>query len=96
VEFVPVPEPCRAAQAKLIEQVAQKIHRYGLEVPAIFFGEAMKPASFALGQAMHAFSFLPEAYFGREDLWQQLGFMLDDRSQVEKLLVRLEELAKSR
>gem|GEM_PF-1859365 len=52
--------------------------------------------SFVGGQALHAFSFLPEAYFGREDLWQQLGFILDDRSQVEKLLVRLEELAKSR
>lgn len=93
---MPVPEPCRVEQARLIEHIAQKIHRYGLEVPAIFLGEAMKPVSFVGGQALHAFSFLPDAYFGNEDYWQQLGFILDDRSQVEKLIVRLEELAKSR
>jgi len=31
-----------------------------------------------------------------EDFWQQLAFILDDRSKVEKFLVRLEQLAKER
>jgi len=70
VKFVPVPEPCRAAQARLIEHSAKNT--------------SLRPRSTG---------HLP---IGNEDYWQQLSFILDDRSQVEKLLVRLEELAKSR
>lgn len=96
LEFAPIPEPNAQEQERLIEAIAQKVHRYGMEVPAIFFGEMMKPASFALGQAVHAFGFVPATYGISEEMLQQLGFILDDRSQLEKLLVRLEELAKQR
>ncbi|MBS3938174.1 MAG: hypothetical protein KGZ50_06345 [Peptococcaceae bacterium] len=94
--FVPVPEPCAKEQARLIEQAAQKIHQYGLLAPAIFFGEAMKPVSFMAGQAIHAFSFLPSTYVLSDEVWQQIAFILDDRSKIETFLLRLEELAKER
>lgn len=94
--FVPVPEPCAKEQAKIIEQAAQKIHQYGLLAPAIFFGEAMKPVSFVAGQALHAFSFLPSTYILSDEIWQQIAFILDDRSKTEKFLSRLEELAQRR
>lgn len=96
LEFVPVPEPNAKEQERLIEDLAQKVHKYGMEVPAIFMGEMMKPASFALGQLVHSFGFIPATYGVSEDMLQQFGFILDDRRQLEKLLVRLEELAKQR
>lgn len=95
-EFVPVPEPNAEEQDRLIEALAQKIHKYGMEVPAIFFGEMMKPASFAAGQLVHSFGFIPATYGLSEEVIEQFGFILDDRSKLEKLLVRLEELAKKR
>lgn len=96
LEFLPVPEPDAAVQDELIEKLAQKIHQYGLEVPAIFFGEAMKPVSFVGGQFIHAFSFLPSTFFLDDDTYQQFAFILDDRSKLEQLLVRLEQLARCR
>ena len=96
LEFTPVPQPKTEEQDRLIEDIAQKVHKYGMEVPAIFLGELMKPASFALGQAVHAFGFIPATYGLSEDLMDQIGFILDDRQKLEKFLVRLEELAKER
>ncbi|MBT9133959.1 MAG: hypothetical protein DDT38_00685 [Firmicutes bacterium] len=81
--FVPAPEPCAKEQARLIEQAALTIHRYGLQAPAIFF-------------ALHAFSFLPSAYMLGDEVWQQIAFILDDRNKIETFLLRLEELAKER
>jgi len=96
LEFTPVPEPKAKEQDLLIESIAQKIHKYGMEVPAVFFGEMMKPVSFAMGQAVHAFGFVPATYGISEEMLHQVGFILDDRQQLEKLIVRLEELAKQR
>ncbi|MBT9176739.1 MAG: hypothetical protein DDT20_01061 [Firmicutes bacterium] len=90
-EFVPVAEPKAAEQAALMDALVQKIHNLGLEVPAIFFGEALKPVSFAAGQFMHAFGFLPAATLSlSEDKLHQLAFILSDRARLEELLVRLE------
>lgn len=96
LELTPVPQPNSEEQDQLIEAMAQKVYKYGMEVPAIFLGEMMKPASFALGQAVHAFGFIPATYGLSEDMMDQLGFILDDRKKLEKFLVRLEELAKQR
>ncbi|KAF0196796.1 MAG: hypothetical protein FD169_775 [Bacillota bacterium] len=96
LELTPVPQPKSEKQDQLIEAMAQKVHKYGMEVPAIFLGEMMKPASFALGQTMHAFGFIPATYGLSEDMMHQLGFILDDRQKLEKFLVRVEELAKQR
>jgi len=90
-KFVPVAEPDDARQDALIEAAVKTIQKYGLEAPAVFFGEAMKPMSFAAGQFVHAFAFLPAAFWQNEDDWQQVAFILSDRARLEKLLRRLEQ-----
>jgi hypothetical protein len=47
--------------------------------------------SFAAGQFVHAFAFLPAAFWQNEDDWQQVAFILSDRTRLEKLLQRLEQ-----
>jgi hypothetical protein len=96
LEFLPVPEPDDKEEARLIESIAQLVHRYGLEVPAIFFGEMIKPVSFSMGQLVHGFGFIPGTFFLSEEQFHQLGFILDDRVKLEKLIVRIEELARER
>jgi len=96
LEFAPIPEPNVAEQDRLIEAMAQRLHKYGMEVPAIFMGEMMKPASFVLGQLAHGFGFVPATFGLNENMIEQFAFILDDRQQLEKLIVRLEELAKQR
>ncbi len=89
-KLVPVAEPDDARQDALIEAAVKTVQKYGLEVPAVFLGEAMKPMSFAAGQFVHAFAFLPAAIWQNEDDWQQVAFILSDRERLEKLLRRLD------
>ncbi|MGE5653303.1 MAG: hypothetical protein ACM3ZQ_03400 [Bacillota bacterium] len=85
-------EPSPERQEEMIEQLAQKVSQYGMEVPAVFFGEMSKPLSFIYSQGLHfATPFL--GVFFDEDKVQEYAYLLEDRNNLERFLTRVEELA---
>lgn len=78
---------------KVIEDLAQKTHRYGLTVPAMIVAESVKPLSFIVSQAVHFFSPFTDVLvgFGRS---YKYGNLLEDRKNLERFITKLEFLAK--
>ena len=80
---------------QLISNLAQKIVRHGMAIPAIFFLEMVKYLSFFGGQIMIFFGpiitiFIPS------DSYYKMAELLEDRKNVEFLLVQIERLEKLR
>jgi hypothetical protein len=96
----PVPTPASGAppeltseeeDRKLIDAVAARVVRMGLAVPAIFFLESTKPLSYVGSQVLvflepFVKSVLTVASYDR------FVALLEDRSNIEKLLRRIEEM----
>lgn len=80
---------------KLIEQIAQNIHRRGLETPAILFLEMHKPLSFFVSQTLIVTTPLIAPVVGF-DRMAAASRLLESRDNVELLIERLEELAAQR
>jgi hypothetical protein len=75
---------------ELLLKVAEKIERFDLITPAIFFLQMSKPLSFVGSQAL--LSFAPIAGFiVNEKLLEEFGQVMADRENVERLMVLLEE-----
>lgn len=91
--------PARSAQAAgplcgqdFIEQLAQAIVRKNLATPAVFLLELHKPVA-PLG-SMLVLGVMPflAPFFGFSYI-ERLALVLEDRSEVERLIARIEELA---
>jgi hypothetical protein len=75
---------------ELLLKVAEKIERFDLITPAIFFLQLSKPLSFVGSQAL--LSFAPMAgLFMNEKLLEEFSQVMADRENVERLMVLLEE-----
>ena len=75
-----------------IEKMAAKIAQFGMFTPAILFLEMNKPISFLTGQATVLASGVLAPLFGFQNV-QQFSRLCEDRSNVEKLIQRIEELS---
>ncbi len=82
-------------EAELIEQVARKIHEYGMEAAAILLLESSKPLVW-IGGEMGRFFISPFIPILSED-WgvksEKFFLIFEKRENVDKLLKRCEELA---
>ena len=80
----------------VIEQAAQKIHLYKMETVAILTLESIKPLVYIGGElSRFAISpFLPALGPAYNELGEKLLYVFEDRSNIEKLIVRLEELVR--
>ena len=78
-------------EAELIEKAAQANHKRGLETPAILFFEMHKPLAGVASQAMVMFSPFIVPFTGFDGV-NDYSRLISNRSSVEKLLHRLEEL----
>ena len=78
----------------LIEKTARLVQRYGMEVPAVFFLEMSKPVSFVAGSAVHMATPILGSFVVNEDMMTDVANVLSDRKLLEKLICRIEELAK--
>ncbi|MBI3910847.1 MAG: hypothetical protein HY320_07925 [Armatimonadetes bacterium] len=79
----------------IIERAAQEIARRRLEVPGILFLELHRPFTFLASQALIVFGPLLAAFL-RPDQVQRLSKLLEDRSNLDRLINRIEELAAER
>jgi hypothetical protein len=93
-QWLPEYETTPEAADRLIERVAKAVQRFGMEVPAVFFLELSKPISFTAGSLVHAFSPLLGVYTENEHIFTDVATVLSDRTLLEKLICRIEELAK--
>ncbi len=82
------------AAGQLIERVAKAVQRFGMEVPAVFFLELSKPVSFTAGSLVHAATPFLGAYTDNENVFTDFATVLSDRTLLEQLICRIEELAK--
>ena len=82
---------------QLISNLAQKIVRHGMAIPAIFFLEMVKYLSFFGGQLMIFFGPIITAFIPSHSYYK-VAELLEDKKNVEFLLIqieRLEELKKN-
>lgn len=80
---------------EILLSIAERIERFNLITPAIFFLQMGKPLSFVGSQAV--FFFAPIAGFlVNERLIEEFGQVMADRENVERLLVLLEERDKEK
>lgn len=75
----------------LIEKVAQKIVRMRMSVPAIFFLESSKPLAFLGSQLLIFFEPFVQTLFNFRQ-YQRFALLMEDRSNWEKLLRKIEDL----
>jgi hypothetical protein len=80
---------------RLLEQAAQEVVRRRLEVPALLVLELHRPLTFLSSQALVVFTPLLAPAFGLENL-QKLSRLLEDRTNLDRLLDRIEALAEER
>lgn len=95
-QWEPVYETTPEAADHLIERVAKTIHRYGMEVPAVLFLEMSKPISFTAGSLVHAATPFLGTYSENDEVFTDFATLLTDRSLLEKLICRIEALAKEK
>lgn len=80
-------------EREVIERMAKRIVKYGLEVPAVLFLELHKPLANLIGHSLlFAFPFLAP-FFGASAL-QEAGAILSTPDGIEALVRRIEELAR--
>ena len=80
---------------QLISNLAGKIVRHGMAIPAIFFLEMVKYLSFFGGQIMIFFGPIITAFI-QSDSYYKMAELLEDRKNVEYLLVQIERMEKLR
>ncbi len=78
---------------EMIEWTAQQIHKRGLTTPAVFFIEMNRPISYVGSQAVHFFSPFVNAIFDSK-LATEVGHLMSDRKNIDRLIDRLEELTR--
>ena len=81
---------------EVIEKAAQRIHQYKMETVAILTLESIKPMVY-IGGELSRFAiapFLPALGPAYNELGEKLLYVFEDRKNIEKLIVRLEELVR--
>ena len=78
-----------------IESIARRVVKRRLETPAILLLELHRPVSFLAGQALVVGAPFLGPIFGL-DAVGQFGAIFNDRSNLDKLIQRIDELAASR
>jgi len=76
-------------QSELLDKLAQKVVSYRMTVPAIMFLETAKPLSYIGSQTMVFFEPMVKAVFNIAE-YDDIRIMMEDRRNVEELLVRIE------
>ena len=80
---------------RLISNLAEKIVRHGMAIPAIFFLEMVKYLSFFGGQIMIFFGPIITVFIPSHSYYK-MAELLEDKKNVEFLLIQIERLEELR
>ncbi len=78
---------------ELLDKAAELVDRYQLYAPAMIVVDGFRPVSFIASQAIHFFAPIANVVTGHPYA-SEVGFVLQDRENLDRLLDRLEKLAK--
>lgn len=78
---------------EILDYLAKKISDYGMITPAILVLESHKPFSYILSQGVHFFAPFGDVLLGSPYV-SEIGYIMQDRENVSRLVDRLEALAK--
>lgn len=81
----------RDAEEAILRRLAAKVVEWKMTVPAILFLESVKPLNFIGAQAMVFFEPFVQTIFNLKD-YDTLRIMMEKRENVERLLLKIEEL----
>jgi hypothetical protein len=81
----------REAEEAILLRLAAKVVEWKMTVPAILFLESVKPLNFIGSQAMVFFEPFVQTIFNFKD-YDTLRIMMEKRENVERLLLKIEEL----
>ncbi len=84
-------------EQELLEELAQRIHKTGMDSPARLFLTTNRPMSFVGSQVMVAAQPMAQMLFGKggSEWLAKYSHLLEKRSNLDWLMLRLEELAAS-
>lgn len=91
---IPVDEAALAqeqAEGEIMQRLAAKVVEWKMTVPAILFLESVKPLNYIGAQAMVFFEPIVQTIFNLKD-YDTFRIMMEKRENVEKLLLKIEEL----
>lgn len=77
-------------KSELIEKIAKRIVDMRMTVPAILFLESTKPLSFIGSQIMVFFQPIFRTFFSLRE-YDEVALMLEERENVEKLILSIEK-----
>ena len=83
--------PISQSDRKLISDLAQKIVKHGMAVPAIFFLEMVKYMSFIGSQLMVFFGPVITVFIQSKSYYR-ITHLLEERQNIEFLMIELERL----
>lgn len=81
-------------ETELLAQIAGRVARMRMDVPAIFFLESVKPMNFVGSQVMQFFQPMIAAFFPTNK-YDQLRALLEKRESIEVLIQKIEQARKS-
>lgn len=82
-------------KAELIDKIAKKIVEMRMTVPAILFLESTKPLSFIGSQVMLFFQPFFRTFFSLKE-YDEIALMLEERENVERLILAIERIDSER
>ncbi len=85
------PPPLTEREAEVMEKIAAKVVEWKMTVPAILALESVKPLNYIGAQAMVFFEPFVQALFNIKD-YDTFREMMERRENVERLLLKIEEL----
>ncbi len=78
---------------EMIEGLSQRMQKWGMMTPAMLFTDIIRPISFLTSQAIHFFAPIGDTLTGHPYM-SEVGFLLQDRDNLDRFLDRLEELSR--
>jgi len=78
---------------EMIEGLSKRVHDWGMVAPAILVADTFRPFSFLVSQLVHFFAPIGDVVTGHPYM-SEAGFLLQDRENIDRLVDRLESLAK--
>ena len=85
------PEALTPEEAELLEKIAARVVRWQMTIPAILFLESVKPLNYLGSQALVFFEPIVQSLFNVKE-YDTFRIMMERRENVERLLVKIEEL----
>jgi len=82
-------------RTELIDKIAKKIVDMRMTVPAILFLESVKPLSFIGSQVMVFFQPIFRTFFSLHE-YDEIALMLEERGNVERLILAIERIDSER